>query len=270
MSEFEFRLDGPISLSCRLGGGSLVIHAEPGREMAQVVVEPRDPRADVLSRSTIELRGSQLIVHVPDEGSGFGHTGQRDDVDLTLRVPTATAMRLAAGSADITVHGRSGAMDVRTGSSTIVLDEVEGGLSARTGSGDLRARLVTGAATCKGGSGDVEIDQVGGDLTVSVGSGDLRLGTARGAVRLRSGSGTADIGSLSHDADLTSGSGAMTIGLAAGVQARLDVRTGSGQVRTEMPLEDSAGNGPAIRLRARTGSGDVTVCRAVVAEAPIS
>jgi hypothetical protein len=270
MSEFEFRLDGPINLSCRLGGGSLVVHAEPGRQVAQVTVEPRDPRADVLSRSTIELRGSQLVVHIPDEGSGFGHTGRRDEVDLTLRLPAGTAMRLAAGSADVTVHGRSGPMDVRTGSSTIVLDDVEGELSARTGSGNLRARSVTGAATCKGGSGDVEIDEVGGDVAVTVGSGDLRLGRTGGAVRLRSGSGTADIGSLSRDADLTSGSGSMTIGLAAGVQARLDVRTGSGQVRTEMPLENSPGNGPAIHLRARTGSGDVTVHRAVAAESPVS
>jgi hypothetical protein len=270
MSEFEFRLDGPIDLSCRLNAGSLVIHAEPGREVAQVTVEPRDPRADVLSRSTVELRGSQLIVHVPDEGSNFGHNGRRDEAELTVRVPAGTPMRLAAGSADVTVHGRSGAMDLRTGSSTIVLDEIEGELSARTGSGDLRARLVTGAATCKGGSGDVEIDRVGGDLTVTVGSGDLRLGSTGGTVRLRSGSGTADIGSLSHDADLTSGSGAMTVGLAAGVHARLDVRTGSGEVRTEMPLEHSAGSGPAIRLRARTGSGDVTVRRAVIAEAPVS
>jgi DUF4097 and DUF4098 domain-containing protein YvlB len=269
MADYEFGLDGPISLSCRLGGGSLEIHAEPERQAAQVVAEPRDPRSDVLSRSTIELRGSQLIVHVPDEGSGFGHSG-RDNVDLTVWVPATTPMRLAAGSADITLHGRSGAMDVRTGSSTISLDEVEGELAARTGSGDLRARLVTGAVACKGGSGDVEIDTVGGDLAVTVGSGDLQLGTARGSVRLRSGSGTADIGSLSRDADLTSGSGSLTIGLAAGVRARLDVRTGSGQVRTEMPLENSAGDGPTITLRARTGSGDVTVRRAVVAEVPVS
>ena len=66
--------------------------------------------------------------------------------------------------------------------------------------------------------------------------------------------------------DLTSGSGRVSIGLAAGVQARLDARTGSGQVRTEMPLEEMAGRGPAIRIRVRTGSGDVIVHRASTAE----
>jgi hypothetical protein len=268
MSDFEFQLNGPINLSCRLGGGSLAVHTESGLQLARVSVQPRDPHADLLSRSTVELRGDQLIVHVPDEGSGFGHIGHRDNVDLVVHVPDGTPMRLAAGSAEVSVHGLAGTVDSRTGSSTVTIADIDGDLTARGGSGDLRVRSVTGAATCKGGSGDVQLGEVGGDLTVSLGSGDLRLGSSRGAVRMRSGSGTTEIGSLSGDADITSGSGRVKIGLAAGVQARLDARTGSGQVRTEMPLEDSAVAGPAIRIRVRTGSGDVTVHRAVAADAP--
>jgi hypothetical protein len=268
MPDFEFPLTGPINLSCRLGGGSLTIHAESGLDRARVTAQPRDPRADVLSHSTIELRGSQLVVHVPDET--FGHTGRRDNVDLEVHVPEGTPMRLAVGSADVTVHGLAGAIDSRTGSSTVSIDDIDGDLASRTGSGDLRVRSVTGSVMCKGGSGDVQLGEVGGDLAVTLGSGDLRLGTSSGSVRMRSGSGITEIGSLSGDADVTSGSGRVNIGLAAGVQARLDARTGSGQVRTEMPLEQSGGHGPAIQIRVRTGSGDVIVHRATAAEVPVA
>ena len=267
MPDFEFPLTGLINLSCRLGGGSLAVHAEPGLDRARVIAEPRDPGADVLSRSTIELRGNQLVVHVPDET--FGHTGRRDNVDLVVHVPERTPMRLAVGSADVTVHGVAGSIDARTGSSAVTIDDIDGELASRTGSGDLRVRSVTGSVMCKGGSGDVQLDDVGGDLAVTLGSGDLRLGSSAGSVRMRSGSGITEIGSLSGDADVTSGSGWVSIGLAAGVQARLDARTGSGQVRTEMPLEQSGGHGPAIRIRVRTGSGDITLHRAATAEVPV-
>lgn len=270
MPDYEFPLTGSINLSCRLGGGSLAIHAEPNLSHARVTAEPRHPDADVLSRSTIELRGNQLIVHVPDEGAGFGfgHTGRRDNVDLVVHVPEGTPMRLAVGSADVTVQGLAGAVDSRTGSSMVTIDDIDGELASRTGSGDLRVRSVTGAVLCKGGSGDVDLATVGGDLAVTLGSGDLRVGSTGGSVRMRSGSGTTEIGSLSGDADVTSGSGRVSIGLAAGVQARLDARTGSGQVHTEMPLEQSGCHGPAIRIRVRTGSGDITLRRAATAEVP--
>lgn len=272
MSDYEFPLTGAINLSCRLGGGSLTIHAEAGLDTARVSAQPRDPHADVLSRSTIELRGNQLIVHVPDEGAGFGfgHTGRRDNVDLEVHVPEGTPIRLAVGSADVTVHGLTGAIDSRTGSSMVTIDDIDGELASRTGSGDLRVRSVTGSVMCKGGSGDVDLGEVGGDLAVTLGSGDLRVGRSGGSVRMRSGSGTTEIGSLSGDADVTSGSGRVCIALAAGVQARLDARTGSGQVRTEMPLEQSASHGLSVRIRVRTGSGDITLRRAVTAEVPVS
>ena len=65
------------------------------------------------------------------------------------------------------------------------------------------------------------------------------------------------------DVDLASGSGAVSIGLPGGVTARLDVTTGSGNVRTDLPIADAAEvvRG-AITVRARTGSGDVRLFRA--------
>ncbi|MCW2521899.1 MAG: hypothetical protein JWO63_234, partial [Frankiales bacterium] len=58
--------------------------------------------------------------------------------------------------------------------------------------------------------------------------------------------------------------GSFTVGLPPGRHARLDVVTGHGELRTEMPLEDSAPSdgAPPFTIRARTGRGDVTIQRA--------
>ena len=55
----------------------------------------------------------------------------------------------------------------------------------------------------------------------------------------------------------------MSIGLPSGVTARLDVMTGAGQVRSELPVTDQpAERSGAITVRARTGNGDVRLFRA--------
>jgi hypothetical protein len=85
----------------------------------------------------------------------------------------------------------------------------------------------------------------------------------RGAVRSRCGSGTARLGEVHGDVDLATGSGGLEIGLPIGVTARLDVHSGSGQVTSELPIDDKPTSAEdAITVRAKTGSGDVRLFRA--------
>jgi hypothetical protein len=104
---------------------------------------------------------------------------------------------------------------------------------------------------------------ISGSLQHGCGSGRLEVGEVHGSVRARSGSGSARLAAVYGDVDLASGSGAMTIGLPAGVAARLNVTTGSGRVRTDLPVEDTpAPAKETITVKARTGSGDVELFRA--------
>ncbi|MGI8667748.1 MAG: DUF4097 family beta strand repeat-containing protein [Jatrophihabitans sp.] len=273
MTTYTFALTDPIDLSCRLSQGSLEIHAEDGRSEAQVDITARSPGSDVLDRSTVELSGASLVVHLPaGRGSMFesflGRAGAEDAVDVVLRLPSGCPMRLAVHSADIAVHGRTGSLDLAAGSSRITLDHVDGDLRVRGGNGDIEVTTISGSATFKGGSGRIRIGESRSDLSVAVGTGDLALGSAHGTVRMRSGSGAVVIGTARRDVDLTSGSGAIEIGLPPGQTARLDVLTGSGRLHTEMPVDGSAPTGgQPITVRTRTGSGDVTIRRS---PAPVS
>lgn len=260
MSTKNFPLSQQVNLSCRLDSGSLTVRAEPNCSTARVTMTAREPDSDAVERSTVELRESTLVVHGPKNYESGRRN--RDAMDVEVTVPAGTPMKLTAVSADVEIHGSAGPLDISSGSADVNVEQVQGALRLRGGSGDIEVGLVSGEANIKGGSGQIRIGEAAEALQVGAGSGDIELGVARGPVRLRSGSGSVAIGVIEHDADLISGSGNLAVGLRAGQPARLDVLTGSGRFESDMPVETTPpADGPAINIRARTGSGDVRIRR---------
>lgn len=268
MTTQTFPISGPISLVGRVGHGSFTVHARDDVTEASVTVVPQSKDSDVLDRATIELRGATLYVTLPRQGGVFdlplfGGRRTRDAVDITVTVPSGAPVKITTLAAPITVEGRCGNADLAAGSSTINLDDVDGDLRLRFGSGSARAKRVSGTVETRAGSGDVELGEVHGALTSACGSGQIDVAVARGPVRFRTGSGGARFGAVYSDVDVATGSGGLSIGLPAGRTARLDVTSGTGQVASELPIENAPkGKGTPITVRARTGSGDVRLFRA--------
>jgi hypothetical protein len=185
-------------------------------------------------------------------------------VDITVRVPAGTAMKISSFTGAITVRGRSGGIDIATGVAPIVLDVVDGDLRLRYGGATARVTEVRGSATLRSGSGDAVLGEVTGDLSCGCGSGSLDVASVGGRVRWRAGSGAARLASVHDDVDVASGAGTVSIGLPAGITARLDVTAGSGRIASELPIEaEPSGTGRTITVRARTGRGDIRLFRAV-------
>jgi hypothetical protein len=267
----NFPVTGPIDLHCKFGFGSLIVRAEDNLTEAQVTLTARDPESDVLSRTTVEMRGSSLTVLGPKPRGGlldlpvFGtRIRGQDALDIEVVVPSGTDLKVATFAAEVTAHGRTGGADIASGSTTVELEHVDGDARVRFGSGPVTIHKIRGSAALRAGSSEVTIGDADGDLDVAFGAGSLQVQKAHGSVRMRTGAGSAHIGEAQADVDLTSGTGALAIGLSPGRQARLDVVTGSGQLHTDMPVEqERTGSGRAVTIRARTGSGDVTISRAV-------
>jgi hypothetical protein len=259
-------LTDPINLSGRIGRGSFTVSAQDDVTEATVTLAARGKGSDVVERTTVELRGPTLYVTAPRQGGIFeliGRNSDRDAIDVTVVVPSGTALKIATFTAEVTVTGRSGSADIVSGSATITLDHVDGDLMLRYGNGAARVSQVTGSVMARSGSGTAVFGEIGGSLTSGCGTGDLTVSAVHGAVRARAGSGSASLGAVYSDVDVASGSGGLTIGLPAGTTARLDVTTGSGQVVSELAIDDAPrGKGRPISVRARTGSGDVRVVRA--------
>lgn len=267
MSQQSFPLSGPINLNVRIGHGSLTVTTADDLAEASVTLTPRTKGSDILDRITVGMNGHTLEVLAPREGGLADLIGawkrDRESVDAEITVPTGTAVKLATFTAGINVVGRTGGADVATGTGAITMGEVDGDLRLRFGSASSRVERVTGSTVIRSGAGDASFGEMCGDLEAGFGSGDLDARVVRGTARLRAGSGNLRLSAIHGDVDFTCGSGQMSIGIPSGVSAHLDVRTGSGRVRSEFPIEDDrSGTGPAISVRARTGSGDVRVFRA--------
>lgn len=273
MLDRTFPVTGPLGLRCEFRSGSLTLHGRDDLAEARVTIRARDAELPVEKLFRVELAGNRLeVVEQPEHGSflqsvlggdlhGFGRD-RRIELDIVIELPAGSTVKVGVGSADVTSTGRLGTTSVSGGSSQVALELVDGALQLRGGSGSAAVHRVTGSCQVRGGSGQVRIDEIGGALSVALGSGDAAIGIAHGSVRIRSGSGSTVIETAEQDVDIASSSGPVTIGLRAGQPARLDVATGSGRLNTEMPVQDSAPAGDAITIRARTGSGDVTVRRA--------
>ncbi len=263
-----FDLSGPINLAVRMGRGSLTVRTVDDLSAATVELAPNPGAEDLVEQFTVEMVGRTLTIAAPREGGladlvAAWRLRSRDGVAVTVTVPTGTALKLATSSAPTTVTGRCGGADIATGSGAITLEHVDGDLLLRYGSGGSHTDRVSGSATVRSGSGDAHFGVIAGSLQHGCGSGRLEVGEVHGSVRSRSGSGSARLAAVYGDVDLASGSGAMTIGLPAGVAARLNVTTGSGRVRTDLPIDDAPAKAKeTISVKARTGSGDVQLFRA--------
>jgi Putative adhesin len=268
MPTHTFPLQGPINLQVRIGHGSVTVDTQDDLAEASVRLEAGEHGADALEQTTAELNGNTLTVNSPRQGGIFDlpvFAGRRSThgVDVHIVIPSGTAVKISTFTAPIEVVGRVGGADIAFGSGEASLREVDGDLRLRFGSGQARAIQVNGSVTVRSGHGDAQFGEIGGALTSGSGGGNLRVRVARGPIRSRCGSGTVQVDEVHGDVDVASGSGALALGLPSGVTARLDVHTGSGQVRSELPIEDKpTSTKHAITLRARTGSGDVRLFRA--------
>ena len=146
-------------------------------------------------------------------------------VPLHVRItaPAESHLRTRTGSAPVEVTGTAASVDLSAGSGDVTVQDVKRGVDVRTGSGAVRAGRLAQGGRIRTGSGDLVIDAALGDVDLTTGSGDLR------------------------------------IGIAAGVLAELDVRSGAGTARSELPLTTEAAAGGTARVRARTGSGNAVV-----------
>lgn len=265
-----FPLTRPINLLVRLGRGSVTVAAREGLAEATVRLTPRDGSTDVLRRFVVELTDTTLIVAGSRRGGVSEIVGGwrgGDAVDVEIQVPAGTPMKMATAEAHVSVTGECGDANITTGAAGISVDRVAGNLRLRYGHAECRVGTVSGTLQVRGGKGDAHVGRVDGRLECGFGSGELTVDVAGGEVRARAGSGSARIGAAYGNVDLAWGAGPITIGLPAGVAARVDVTSGSGQTHSDLPVEPVApadGSEP-ITVRARTGSGEIHLLRAAVA-----
>jgi hypothetical protein len=284
-------VDGPVSLDVRTGSGDIQVRTGPEgtvrivghvRANGWAGMDAREQVKRVESDPPIDQSGDTIRVGGLKDWWSLNHV----TISYELTVPVETRLRTRTGSGDQWLDGIRGPVDagagsghirigrtsneveVSIGSGDIEVENAGGNLVARAGSGSIRAAAVAGAVSARTGSGDVEIVQTAqGGVEVTTGSGDVFLSGARGPVRIRAASGDVIAeGEPAGTWTLGASSGDVSIRVPETAGFDIDVRTASGDIRTDQSFSDSSsfsrhrlqgrvrGGGPLVEVRTSSGS----------------
>jgi putative adhesin len=265
--ERSFEATGPVTLRVGIPSGTVEVTATDSSTV-DVEVTPERGNGSALEHVTVNAAeragGLEVSVRAQFERGGF-HIGRRG-ASLRVRIacPSGTSLEVSSASADVQATGELGDARVKTASGDVDADRVAA-LIVQTVSGDVSAREVDGDVVVKTTSGDVGARSVAGDLVVTAVSGDIDVGTVTGELQVTTVSGDVQIGALSGAANVNSVSGDVELGVVPGRRLWFDVRSASGDVRSDLDVGDApppSDDAPVAELTVRTVSGDVRIRRA--------
>ena len=251
----RFATDGPIGLRVRNGRGSVLVTAADTTETL-VEVSGRHDVASVRVAATDD--GRQVSVEVPRTW----RPGGPPRFDITVSVPIGSSVDLGAASATITTRGVLATVDAKSASGTISIEQADGDCRAHSASGDVELGTIGGAVTLKSASGDLRCARVGGRCSVRTASGSVDIGWAGDLVTATSASGAITVRDVARgEVTCKTSSGDVAIGVRKGTLVWLDLATSSGRTITNLRPEDAPATGKeqALRVRAHTASGDITI-----------
>jgi hypothetical protein len=262
--ERSLNVSGAVDLEVKTNWGSIAVRTGDSSKVQVVGLikvrrfstsEAQSLVKQIEANPPIRQTGSTIVIGF-DQSWEDQETRNRVGISYELVVPASTRVRAGTGSGSVTVDGVAGGLDSSTGSGSITLaniggearahtgsggisiNGVKGQLRASTGSGSIRGTGVAGGITASTGSGEIELQQVSaGNVEVSTGSGSIELEGIRGAIRARTGSGSIRAqGEPTGTWSLRSSSGGITVRLPANAAFELDASTSSGSITTDHPI----------------------------------
>lgn len=257
----DFTIDRPVEADVKLGLGRIDTgRADPDTAWAQVeaVDATHEPSVRLAAQATITLDGHRLRVHLPESGRFF----RRAEIAVTLGLPAASSLAVKGGAVDVTVVGGVDAAAVKLGTGDVTIDEATAALDVKAGQTDVRVGTA-GDVNVTTGQGTLTADRVG-NAAFKTGQGSVRLGRTDGSIAVKGGSVDLDVAEARAGSIVfTTGSGSASVAVAPGTTVEMDLLSASGDVRCELAMESSAPpRGAGVRLRLRTGSGDLRVSSA--------
>jgi DUF4097 and DUF4098 domain-containing protein YvlB len=236
-----FHTPGDVLLRVRVPAGRVDIETVDGEETRiEIESEP-----EVESAAVVEAHGGEVVVEIEERRVLFFRTASEARVRVTC--PHGLRMALKCVSANLTVRGKTGAVDVQNVSGNTEFERVDDNLEAQSVSGNVTVKAVAGSTAVETVSGSIRVDQAGGSVTARSVSGNQRFGSlTEGSVTLKSVSGD------------------LRVGIRHGTRLWMDVKSLSGDTSSELPVGEAPldGDGPLVELRANSTSGSIRITRA--------
>ncbi len=269
-------VNGPVTLRVSTGAG--YIHVSPGSDnQVHIVGHVKSSNSwwggssdDAVSRvaSSPPINQAGNIIRV---GEGSDDSMHHVAIDYEITTPANTMLTAESGSGDLQLSNLIGTVRAHTGSGSIHADKLGAGSRLETGSGSIEATNLMGSTTLQTGSGEVRAQLASaGDVVAGTGSGSIALNNVQGAIKAETGSGSLEIsGQPTSPWKLETGSGNITLQVGGNAHFTLDAETGSGSIKTDLPLTMRGSmdkhhvtgtvNGGGPTIKAETGSGDIRI-----------
>ena len=251
----------PITIDLRIPAGRIELDAVDTDETV-VDVEPRNgPARDTLDKLVVALDGTHLRVEAPDS---HGFLGRSPEYAVEIRCPAGSKVKVRSASTDVTVRGRLGSLEVKTASGDVSAEDVDGDVSVDSASGDVRVGSAGGRVQIRTASGDLGVARAHGPVKAQSVSGDVEVGEADAAVEVQTVSGDLTVGRVAAGPlTVNAVSGDVDVAIVPGIAVWLDLRSLSGDMRSELDSGDGPADGEhVVEVRGKTVSGDVRVRRA--------
>jgi DUF4097 and DUF4098 domain-containing protein YvlB len=284
--ERTFSVAGKPSLSVDNANGSVTITRGADRQVAVRAIK-RGARPEDLRRLHVEIGqdGDRVWVvgTIDREGLGFNTVAGRVDLEIQLPAEDET-VQVSNANGQIDARDITGHLDLSCGNGAVSLIRVEGQIGAHCGNGRLRLedgrgtiRLEarSGALSVQGFDGELTLDTTQGQVAVDRGHGNLRVTNRNGAIDVRGVSltglnATSQNGSVRFEGRLEAGSenrleathGGVTVALPADSALRVDLSTGLGSLRVDLPIEhaeETRSQGRLTGLRGVIGRAEASL-----------
>jgi DUF4097 and DUF4098 domain-containing protein YvlB len=222
------------------------------------------------SRSEVRVRAEsergQVRVDASPSYIEIGTRGVRSrhgDTRVEVSVPEGTRLTVAAGSADVSVRGVKGEVDVATTTGDVVIDDASTRVSFESMSGDVQISRVQGDLRGEAMSGEIGVTDVSGGVEVETVSGDLTLHNVRSrSVRAETVSGSVEFEGRTERGgryDFASHSGDVRLVLPQTLGALISVETFSGTIDSDFPITLNPGQRHGRQYEFQVGDGGARI-----------
>ena len=270
-----FSTPRPLAVRVKLPRGDVQVETADVEETTVSLTGSSERARQQIEQALVRLddRGDrdELVVDADTDDFSFGGRirlsisfGDKDAIRVRVVCPHGVDLSVETGSADTRATGRFGSVTTKTGSGDVSVDEVEHDAEVKVASGDVRIDRVGGSLKVQTAAGDVAAGPVAGRAQVKTAAGDVNLKEVASDVAVTSASGDVIVGAVTQGTvELKSVSGDLVVGIRRGSRVWMDVKTVTGDARSELDAGvDDDGEGPLVELKATAMSGDIRIVRA--------
>lgn len=205
----------------------------------------------------LEATSSRVEIGTRPEYSRHG------EAHVEITVPEGTRLTIAGSSADVSVRGVQGEVEVATMNGDVEIDNASSRVSFESVSGDVQISRVQGDLRGEAMSGEIAITDVAGEVDVESVSGDLTLHNVRSkSVRAETVSGSIEFEGRTESGgryDFASHSGDVRLMLPSALGALISVETFSGTIDSDFPITLQPGQRHGKEFQFQVGDGGARI-----------